>query len=279
MTPSKWRYIEDDGSPAGFGLAADEYIAKKLCASPYSHIIRLYTYKGPCVMVGRFQDVDSEVNLSRCRELPGVEINRRPTGGGAIVMGEGQLGVAIAGPMKEKDRSPLLASKAVLSPFTRGIIAAFGLMCLQAWFRPENDICIRDKKIAGLASCCLDEGTAVLYHASILADMDTGLMLDLLKKPGEKPGNKKGGAITTVSSELGRHVSTDELRDYVKRGIEKTLHAEFIPEPLTEKELAEVKNLEQKKYSNTDWIYHGKEHPTQNSRKQLEIAAGLRPSQ
>ncbi|MEE9515406.1 MAG: hypothetical protein V3V54_05180, partial [Candidatus Brocadiales bacterium] len=146
MTPSKWRYIEDDGSLAGFGLAADEYIAKKLCASPYSHIIRLYTYKGPCVMVGRFQDVDSEVNLSRCRELPGVEINRRPTGGGAIVMGEGQLGVAIAGPVE--DRSPLLASKAVLSPFTRGIIAALGLMDLQAWFRPENDIYVRDKKIA-----------------------------------------------------------------------------------------------------------------------------------
>ena len=269
MTPSKWRYIEDDGSPAGFGLAADEYIAKKLCASPYSHIIRLYTYKGPCVMVGMYQDIDLEVNLSRCRELPGIEINRRPTGGGAIVMGEGQLGVAIAGPVE--DRSQLLASKAVLSPFTRGIIAALGLLGLQAWFRPENDVYVNNKKIAGLASCCLDEGPAVLYHASILADMDTGLMLDLLKKPGKKPGNKKGGAITTVSSELGRHVSTDELRDYIKRGIEKTLHAEFVPEPLTEKELAEIRDLEQKKYSNTDWIYHGKERPATHACTQHTI--------
>lgn len=267
----KWRYIEDDGSSASFGLAADEYITKKLCASPYSHILRLYTYKDTSVMVGRHQDVDSEVNLSYCTRL-GIEVNRRPTGGGAIIMGKGQLGIALAGPVN--GQSPLLASKTIFSPFTRGIIAALGLLGIRAWFRPENDVYVKGRKVAGLACYSLDEYPAGLYHASILADMDTDLMSKLLKKPGEK-----GGSITTISSELGRHVSTCELRGYVKSGFEKTLHAELVPEPFNREELTEIKKLEEEKYKSRAWIYYGQEHPTQGSHEQLEIATGLRPSQ
>lgn len=271
MKNSRWRYIEDDGSSASFGLAVDEYIARKLHLSLYSHIIRFYTYKGPSVMVGRHQDIESEVDLTCCKRL-GVDINRRPTGGGAIVMGDGQLGIAIASPVDEV--SPLLASKTIFSPFTRGIIVALGLLGIKSEFRPENDIHVKGKKIAGLASCTFDEHPAGLYHASILADMDTDLMRKLLKKPG-----RKDGAITTVSSELGRHVSTYELRDYFKRGFEKALNVELVPEPLNREEIAEIKELEQEKYKSRDWIYHGKEHATQYSHEQLEIATGLRPSQ
>lgn len=271
MKNSRWRYIEDDGSSASFGPAADEYIARKLCTSSYSYIIRLYTYRGPSVIVGRNQDIESEVNLTCCTKL-GIDINRRPTGGGAIVMGEGQLGIAIAGPVN--DQSPLLASKTVFGPFTKGIIVALGLLGIKSEFRPKNDIHIKGRKIAGLASCTFDGHPAGLYHASILADMDTGLMLRLLKKPG-----RKDGSITTVSSELGRYVSTHELRECVKRGFEKALNAELIPAPLNKEELAEIRELEERKYKSRDWVYHGKEHPTQYSHEQLEIATGLRPSQ
>ncbi|MFQ5956574.1 MAG: biotin/lipoate A/B protein ligase family protein [Candidatus Brocadiales bacterium] len=271
MESLKWRYIEDDGSSASFGLAADEYITRTLCASPYSHILRLYTYKGTSAMVGRHQDIDSEVNLSDCTRL-GIEVNRRPTGGGAIIMGEGQLGVAIASPVNEQ--SALLGSKTVFSPFTKGIIAALGFLGIHATFRPENDIYVKDKKIAGLACYGMDEHPAGLYHASILSDMDADLMLKLLKKPKEK-----GGAITTVSSELGRHVSTGELRDYVKRGIEGVLRVELIPEPFNREELKEIRKLEEKRYKSQAWIYYGQEHPTQDQYEQLEIATGLRPSQ
>ncbi|MEK7368709.1 MAG: biotin/lipoate A/B protein ligase family protein [Planctomycetota bacterium] len=271
MKDSRWRYIEDDGSSASFGPAADEYIARKLCTSSYSYIIRLYTYRGPSVIVGRNQDIESEVNLACCTKL-GIDINRRPTGGGAIVMGEGQLGIAIAGPVN--DQSPLLASKTVFGPFTKGIIVALGLLGIKSEFRPKNDIHVKGRKIAGLASCTFDGHPAGLYHASILADMDTDLMLRLLKKPG-----RKDGSITTVSSELGRYVSTHELRECVKRGFEKALNAELIPAPLNKEELAEIRELEERKYKSRDWVYHGKEHSTQYSHEQLEIATGLRPSQ
>ncbi len=259
---TRWRYIEDDGSSASFGLAADEYIARKVCASTststFTHTVRLYTYKDPSVMLGRNQDVESEINLPCCNEL-GIDINRRPTGGGTIVMGEGQLGVAIAGPVT--GRSALLDSKTTFSPFTRAIIVGLSLLGIKSEFRPKNDIYVKPGKIAGLASYTLEDNGAVaaLYHASILADMDKDLMLRLLKKPGGKDGT-----ITTVSSELGRHVGTSELRGYVKRGVEKALDAELVPEPFSRAELGEIKRLEREKYRSKSWIYYGKERPPTN---------------
>jgi len=271
---TRWRYIEDDGSSASFGLAADEYIARKVCTftststSTFTHVVRLYTYKDASVMLGRNQDVESEINLPCCAEL-GIDINRRPTGGGAIVMGKGQLGVAIAGPVT--GRSVLLDSKTTFSPFTRAIIVGLSLLGIKSEFRPKNDIYVKDGKIAGLATYTLDDNgtSAALYHASILADIDKDLMLRLLKKPGKKNAGKNAGknaenndgAITTVSSELGRHVGTSELRGYIKRGIEKVLDAELVPEPFSQAELREIKRLEQVKYSSDSWIYYGKEQP------------------
>lgn len=257
---TRWRYIEDDGSSASFGLAADEYIARKVCTSTFTHVVRLYTYKDASVMLGRNQDVESEINLPCCAEL-GIDINRRPTGGGAIVMGEGQLGVAIAGPVT--GRSALLDSKTTFSPFTRAIIVGLSLLGIKSEFRPKNDIYVKDGKIAGLATYTLDDNgaSAALYHASILADMDKDLMLRLLKKPGKKNTGNNDGAITTVSSELGRCVGTSELRGYIKRGIEKVLDAELVPEPFSQVELREIKRLEQVKYSSDSWIYYGKEQP------------------
>ncbi|MDE3075937.1 MAG: lipoate--protein ligase family protein, partial [Chloroflexota bacterium] len=93
-----WRYIVEDGVEASYGLAADEYLMAgygRTEPPPFAASLRLYTYRSHCALVGRFQDPAVEVDLERCRRL-GVAINRRPTGGGTILMGESQLGIAIA---------------------------------------------------------------------------------------------------------------------------------------------------------------------------------------
>ena len=56
-------------------------------------ILRLYTYRSNSALVGRFQRIENELNLNFC-ETQGISVNRRPTGGGGILMGENQLGVA-----------------------------------------------------------------------------------------------------------------------------------------------------------------------------------------
>ncbi|MDP5957318.1 MAG: lipoate--protein ligase family protein, partial [Candidatus Marinimicrobia bacterium] len=93
-----WRYIKNDNVAASAGLAADEVLANCAGADTSQHTLRLYTYQ-PCALVGRFQSIENELNLEYCAQNK-IPVNRRPTGGGAIIMGENQLGVALAIPGK-----------------------------------------------------------------------------------------------------------------------------------------------------------------------------------
>ena len=95
---SCWRLLGDDGAGAAAGLATDEALmfehgrgAEPSCEAA----LRLYTYRSHCALVGRFQSLEDEIDLDAAAAL-GIEVGRRPTGGGAIIMGEGQLGVAVA---------------------------------------------------------------------------------------------------------------------------------------------------------------------------------------
>ena len=84
-----WRYLADDGVSAAFGLAADEVLARRQGTGASPPTLRLYTYASHCALVGRFQRVALEVRLPFCR-AHGIAVNRRPTGGGAIIMGADQ---------------------------------------------------------------------------------------------------------------------------------------------------------------------------------------------
>jgi len=92
-----WRLITDDGVSASFGLAADDALTQRVGSNLSQPTLRLYTYQSYCALVGRFQNVENEIRVGYCREN-GIAINRRPTGGGAIIMGADQLGVALTIP-------------------------------------------------------------------------------------------------------------------------------------------------------------------------------------
>src|ERR687895_1311524 len=106
-----WRLLTHVGVGAAAGLALDEamlagYARDADSASPPT--LRLYTYRSHCALVGRYQHLEAEVDLDACRRT-GTGFSRRPTGGGAIVMGAGQLGVAVAtpGPPAQNPQPPL----------------------------------------------------------------------------------------------------------------------------------------------------------------------------
>ncbi|MBK6622609.1 MAG: lipoate--protein ligase family protein [Saprospirales bacterium] len=57
--------------------------------------LRLYTYRDHCALVGRFQNIHAELDLEACMNS-GIDFGRRLTGGGAIIMGNEQLGICLA---------------------------------------------------------------------------------------------------------------------------------------------------------------------------------------
>ena len=276
-----WRYIENDSVPASLGLATDEYLVDALipARSDYNHVLRLYTYRDHCVVLGRFQDAESEVNLPECKKS-GIEVNRRITGGGTIIMGRSQLGVAIIIPpggangSSSPQRIPHkggrgrcrrheynivpLQTRKIFEDYARGIIEALSLSGIQSEFRSKNDILVRGKKIAGLAACVQENGNA-LFHASILLDIDTRLMTSVLQIPFEKISDKEitevDDRLTTVNRESKEKVTIGNLKRFLKIGFENVFQTKLHNVPLTSSEISGIKTLERKRYLTDEWIY------------------------
>lgn len=255
VTPPVWRLIMDDDVSASFGLAADEYMAEQvgLCAS--APLLRLYTYRSHCALVGRHQSVDSELNRDFC-EAHGVAVNRRPTGGGAIIMGADQLGIALI-MRPETVHAAHHRLRELFGSFSRGIVMGLGNLGIHAMFGGKNDVEVRGKKIAGLGVYHSKSG-GLLCHGSILLDLDLELMMRVLRTPFEKISDKAiatvGERIMTIRRELRRYVSMAETRAAIREGFTHHFGLSPVSSEFSIDEIAGIRQLETRKYLTREWI-------------------------
>jgi lipoate-protein ligase A len=250
-----WRYIEEDKVPGSYGLAGDEYIMSTYKNKlKYPVILRLYTYRSYSAFVGRFQDIERELNMNRCKEL-NIEINRRPTGGGAIIMGEDQLGLSLV----TYNPAPVYPHE-IFSLYSSGIIRGLNFLNIYGALKGKNDIEVGGKKIAGLG-IYVDDSGILLFHASILVDIDLGLMIDILRFSFDKVKDKGifsyEDRITTLSRELGYKIGVERVRAFIKKGFQEAFEISFIDEPFSEKEKEKIRSIEKNKYLKREWIYNG----------------------
>ena len=249
-----WRYIEDDGVTASFGLAADELLLRS-AAQGGPTALRLYTYRPHAALVGRFQNMEAELRLDEC-QLLGADVNRRLTGGGAIIMGDAQLGLALAIPPADSLRThdPALLFQRYAAPIIDGLRA----LGAAASFRPKNDIEVGGKKIAGLGLYA-DEQRALLFHTSILVDLDVALMLRLLNLAPEKISDKHIASfeerLTTVRRVAARQIAVEDVRQAIRSAFEQDRGVRLEPRPFTADEMTAIRQLEERRYCSPDWIF------------------------
>ena len=252
---SSWRFLTGEGVGAAEGLATDEALMLRYGRDERSEseaTLRLYTYRSHCALVGRYQNLDDEVDLDTC-SMRDVQHGRRPTGGGAILMGAGQLGVAVC------TRAPAgIGPKDLLRRYADGAIAGLARLGIDAAFRSKNDLEVGGRKIAGLGLYVDDRG-ALLFHTSLLADLDIPLMLEVLKIPGAKLSDKAvervADRVTTVSRELGRTVTALEVRDDIREGFAAALGLELCPGEMDVAERARRDELVREKHADAKWIH------------------------
>ncbi|MDH3499383.1 MAG: lipoate--protein ligase [Acidimicrobiia bacterium] len=271
---NSWRYLTDDNQSAALGLAVDEalmggYGRDAAAADP---ILRLYTYASHAALCGRFQHISAEIDLDACR-ASGTAFNRRPTGGGAIVMGSGQLGVAAVtcAPAAERPKSLLLK-------FSDGIVAGLAELGIEASFGGKNDLKVGRKKIAGLG-LYLDGRGALLFHASVLADLDIPFMLQVLSTPVSKLGDQAVDLVrervTTVTEETGTSWTGAALRDVIAAGFSKALDLDLHPSELTGLEAETAAQLDVTKYGTDEWLYQRAPQPDATATAVLKTPGGL----
>jgi lipoate-protein ligase A len=272
---SDWRLITDAGVGAAAGLATDEALMLHYArgGQPDSEAtLRLYTYAPHAALVGRYQHLEAEVDRDACAQL-GIAVSRRPTGGGAIVMGPDQLGVAVT------TRAPAdAAPRDLLAQYAAGILAGLRSLGVHAEFRGKNDLQVGGRKIAGLG-LYVDDAGALLFHASVLAGLDIALMLAALRIPGAKLADKGiervEDRITTVSRETGRPHSGADLQAAIADGFASQLGVRLTHGQLdaTERELAERRITE--RYEEPGWLAGRIETTGTRGTASLKTPAGL----
>jgi len=269
-----WRYIKNDCVTASAGLAADEIIANRAGAGTSQPTLRLYTFK-PCALVGRFQNIENELNLDYCAENK-IPVNRRPTGGGAIIMGENQLGVSLAIPGKSDETYANARER--MAQFSQGIISGMATLGIDVEFRRKNDLEVKGKKIAGLGLHKTNTG-GLLFHASLLVDLDVPYMLNVLQTPFEKISDKEIATVaertTTVQREVESPMAMDEIRHIILNGYKNVFNSNILLDDYSHEEKVEIYQLEKDKYIDSDWIFQSTEVPDSTGRSVIKSESGL----
>lgn len=250
---SGWRLLQDDGAGAADGPALDEALLHGFHREgdgTSQPVVRLYTYRSHCALIGRHQSLAAEVDTDACDEL-GIDIGRRLTGGGAIIMGSDQLGIAVA------MRAPVQRSpRDVLRQCAEGVIAALERLGLEARFRGKNDLEVGGRKIAGLG-LHLDQHGGLLFHASVLADLDVEVLVRALRIPGAKLSAHGIGRVqdrvTTVSRELRTSMTGPDLRPFLLAGFVQALGPDVQDGEPTVRERVVAADLTER-YASPDWL-------------------------
>ena len=251
---STWRYIKNDDVSASAGLAADEVLANRAGAGTSLPTLRLYTFKSHCALVGRFQTIKNELNLEYCTKNS-ISVNRRPTGGGAIIMGQDQLGVALALPGKTEYSYARVREQ--MSWFSQGIITGLASLGISIEFHRKNDLEVNGRKIAGLGLHKTTTG-GLLFHGSLLVGLDVPFMLNVLKTPFEKISDKEISSVsertTTVQRETNSKVKIDVVRNFILKGYRKAFQVDIQKGAYTKSELDGIRCLEKDKYMDNEWV-------------------------
>ncbi len=132
----------------------------------------------PTACVGRHQAIDRELRLDWCRAR-GIETARRVTGGGALYLDQGQLGVSL---LVRQDSFPGLA--AALERFCRALAGGLAQLGVVAEYKAPNDLELDGRKIA--SAFAARAGDSLLLQATLLLDADIRAMLEALRVPTEK---------------------------------------------------------------------------------------------
>jgi len=215
-----WRLLDTGPRHAAENMALDDVILECRARDSIPNTIRLLRFEPPSVLVGYHQDVEHEVRLEYTARN-GVDVNRRLTGGGAILFDRESVGWEV------------IASKSVLEshggaedPFqvmSRGPILALRSLGLNAAFRPKNDIEIEGRKISGTGGT--ERDGAFLFQGTLLVDFDVETMIRCLKIPVIKLKDKELESakrrVTCLRSELGYRPDYTRVKELLRWGFEK----------------------------------------------------------
>jgi len=234
--------LQPDVTPS-IGVATDRYLLGTLGRRARPGVLRVYAFPGDVLAAGRWHLAPPHVG-----DL-GEAFVRRLTGGRALALGEGYLGISLLLP----HRSALLADDPfALAPFqvpnryVRGLMRALKQLGLPAFYPGRDLVTVNRRPIAAVSFETDDEGR-LLFEAILAVDSPLSAVAQLLDR-WDVAGVIKADLLalesgTSLREEIGDVPSVAELGTLVQEAFAEQFGVPVAPEPLSTLEIQAVTAL------------------------------------
>ncbi len=184
-----------------FYLAMEEWVAHNLPDDDYFFCWQVR----PTVIIGRNQNIDTEVDLAYCR-ANSIDVCRRKSGGGCVFADMHNIMMSYITPSEEVTST--------FSRYTSMIASMLRSLGLDAEATGRNDIMIGDGKVSGNAFYHTSGHSIV--HGTMLYDTDMTHMARAITPSRSKLESKQVKSVASHITTLNRHLSMslDEFREY-----------------------------------------------------------------
>ena len=263
-----WRLLDSPPMTAAENFALDDTLLTLKGRQESPDTIRFLQFKPRVALVGYHQCVSEEIRTQYCLEN-GIDINRRITGGGAILFDENDLGWEMF--CDKAFFNIRVPAAGLFRRFCEPVVSALNRLGIPAEFRPRNDIEVNGRKISGSGGT--ENGEGFMYQGTLLVDFDVDTMLKCLRIPIEKLKAKEIDSIkervTCMNWELGHTPDTDQIKAKMRYAFEQHFNVKLESGDLT---LAEEKLFAEKLafYQSHEWI-HGVD-PKVHKREMVQAA-------
>jgi len=251
----EWRLLEFDGLPGiesqtvyhTLGLAMEKY-------NDIENTIIICWPKDPVVCVGYHQIIEEEVDIAYCQEK-NIPIVRRPLGGGAVYLDDGQLFYQVIANLKNKKlprEVGQLYQKVLQAP-----VNAYRKIGIPAEYAPVNDIIANRKKVSGNGAA--EVGGARILTGNLIFDFNFDEMVRILKVPSEKFRDKISKTLRerlgTIKQFLQDPPSKAEVKEILIEEFEKTLDIKLRREKQFLPKEQEINEQLLKQYKDPAWLH------------------------
>ena len=270
-----WNFINTGNQDPYYNMAMDEALLNFVSRGEIDPVIRFYTWNPATLSIGYFQRLQKEIDIEKVSEK-GFGLVRRQTGGRGVLHDK-ELTYSVIVPESHPNMpSTITEAYRVIS---QGLLEGFKNLGFETYFavprskeereklkQPRSSVCfdapswyelvVEGRKIAGSAQT--RQKGVILQHGSILQDIDIDELFDMfifkndrLKAKMKEAFVEKAVAINDISD---THITLSEMEKAFEEGFKTGLNIEFKPLELSEQQLAEVKELEEK-YRSDDWMF------------------------
>ncbi|GHU38414.1 lipoate--protein ligase [Bacilli bacterium] len=238
------RYLTTLETDATYNIAMDAWLLNTL--RPKEPIFVIWQNK-KAVIVGQNQNTFAEVNQEFI-EANEIQVVRRVTGGGAVFHDLGNLNFTFIVPVAD-------AATVNFKKFVEPMLRALHALNIPAELSGRNDLMLDGKKISGNAQRYANG--YLMHHGTLLFDSNVDNLVNSLNVADEKFISK---AAKSVRSRVGM------IKDYAPEGTTVKMFYDALIDELSNhgadqeiilnlEQLAEIKTLQEKQFSQWDWNY------------------------